>query len=263
MRKLGVVAAVVVALVAAAPALAQQSVLPGYQFCSNSSGVRMCSWIPVDASHPLPTSGGGTVAVPNVVGGSLGGVATVEPMTANGFLVDEAVGSQFHADFVAPPNLGGVALPWGGSANGGSYGAGWVDLKNLNGTALVGVDPCALQAKTTVPITITSATQTTLVAAVAAKRVYVCSLGAITGLANNVNFYAVGSAGACSSAATEGVLGANSNTATNGFNLAANGGLTLGNGEGTVASTIASNATLCVVTSSNGPLAGALSYVQQ
>lgn len=124
------------------------------------------------------------------------------------------------------------------------------------------LDPCS-GVKSTTTFAITSGTQTSLVAAVSAKKVYICSIVAITAIADNANFYDVGAAGACSGAATEAVIGASSNAATNGLNLAANGGLTLGNGLGTVAFTQTANATLCVVTSSAGPFSGALTYVQQ
>jgi hypothetical protein len=126
------------------------------------------------------------------------------------------------------------------------------------------LDPCmANSTKTNVGISITSATQTSLVSAVSSKKIYICSIVIIAAAADIVNFYDVGSAGACSSAATEAVIGASSNAAANGLSLAANGGLTLGNGTGTVALTTTSNATLCVVTSSSGALSGNLTYVQQ
>jgi hypothetical protein len=124
-------------------------------------------------------------------------------------------------------------------------------------------DPCIGQLKSTVGIAITSATQTSLVAAVASKKVYICSLTIIAGAADIANFYDVAAAGACSAASTDAVIGANSNASTNGLSFAANGGLTLGNGGSTVAFTSTANSTLCVVTSGTGPLSGNLTYVQQ
>lgn len=54
-------------LLAGGAALAQSSVLPGYQVCSTASGSTVCSFQPVDATHGLPvsviTGGGGVSAV--------------------------------------------------------------------------------------------------------------------------------------------------------------------------------------------------------
>jgi hypothetical protein len=60
------------------------------------------------------------------------------------------------------------------------------------------------------------------------------------------------------------VLGVATNgTAANGISLAANGGLTLGNGGGTVAQTATNANYLCLFQSGTTQMAGNLTYVQQ
>jgi hypothetical protein len=175
--------------------------------------------------------------------------------------------------------VGGAGLP-NGTGGGGSGGVSSVidttgsgNLDNevkaplATGTNVIGytsADVCAQGvSKQAAAFSITSATTQSLVSATGSKKIYICSISMIAGSADNVNFYDVASAGACSSAATDAVIGAVSNTAANGLNFAANGGLTLGSGAGVVALTPTVNSTLCVVTSSSGPLAGNLTYVQQ
>ena len=130
------------------------------------------------------------------------------------------------------------------------------------GSAIAAADPCVYNVKTPFTFSITSATQTSLVAASAAQKIYICSLHYIAGsVANTVNFYDVANAGACSATSTDAVIGANSNAATNGLAYSAGGGMTQGNGEGEIYVTPTANSTLCVVTSSAGPLSGAGMYV--
>ncbi len=102
-------------------------------------------------------------------------------------------------------------------------------------------DPCMFQAKTNVPISTATGTVIALVAAVSAKKVYVCSLSLIANAAVAVSL-SEGSGATCGTSNQAGVIGvATSGTAANGLSLAANGGLTLGNGGGTIAQTATAN----------------------
>ena len=271
-------------------ACAYNSVLP-----SITTG--FAGWVQCDSTGHLLISGGGGGAITSPLGSATndtGSVAVTTGTTSNlGLLLTAppncavngtntpwtglTVGGAAQTGTVIACNIdltsiGGVAL--GAMANyGTSPGAVKVPGVNANVTASAlptgaataanqVLDACSGQTLLA-PFSITSATQTSLVAAVSAKKIYICSIAAITGLANNINFYDVAAAGACSAAATDAVIGASSNAATNGLNLAANGGLTQGNGKGTIAWTNTANSTLCVVTSSAGPFSGVIAYVQQ
>jgi hypothetical protein len=123
-------------------------------------------------------------------------------------------------------------------------------------------DPCFASAKTNVPISTASGTLA-LVAGVSAKKIYVCSLSLITSGAISVSL-AEGSGATCGTSAQAGVIGVATNgTAANGLPLAANGGLTLGNGSGTVAATATAANYLCLFQSGTTQMAGNLTYVQQ
>lgn len=123
-------------------------------------------------------------------------------------------------------------------------------------------DPCTFQTKTNVPISTASGT-TALVTGVSAKKVYVCSLALIAPSAVSVSL-AEGSSATCGTSNQAAVIGVATNgTAANGMPLAANGGLTLGSGTGTVAQTATAANYLCLFQSGTAQLAGNLTFVQQ
>lgn len=123
-------------------------------------------------------------------------------------------------------------------------------------------DPCTFQAKTNVGFSTATGT-TALVTGVSAKKIYVCSISLIVPSAVSVSL-AEGSSSTCGTSNQAAVIGvATSGTATNGMPLAANGGFTLGNGTGTVASTATAANYLCLFQSGTVQIAGNLTYVQQ
>jgi hypothetical protein len=123
-------------------------------------------------------------------------------------------------------------------------------------------DPCTFQTKTNVPISTASGT-TALVTGVSAKKVYVCALALIAPSAVSVSL-AEGSSATCGTSNQAAVIGVATNgTAANGMPLAANGGLTLGSGTGTVAQTATAANYLCLFQSGTAQLAGNLTFVQQ
>ncbi len=126
-------------------------------------------------------------------------------------------------------------------------------------TAPASADPCSLNAHTVTPISITSATTTNIVAGTASKKTWICSISLSTGIADNVGI--VEGTGATCGTGTAGVIGGT--TAANGINLAANGTFSLGNSTGTIAATAVAADNLCLITSSVGPLSGAIVTVQQ
>jgi len=118
-------------------------------------------------------------------------------------------------------------------------------------------DACDKRAKTSIPFSISSATTTQLVAQSASNKLYVCAFHIVVGAANNVALVEDDTS-ACASP-TAGMAGGT--TAATGWNFAANGGLTLGNGQGTVMVTAATNRFVCLITSGTAQTSGSMSYV--
>ena len=122
-----------------------------------------------------------------------------------------------------------------------------------------GLDPCSGVAKQYLPIDIVTATTTEITASLAGSSThyYICSVALVTAAANNVAIVDDNTDG-CGSP-TAGVMGGV--TAAEGFPLAANGGLTLGNGASSVARTVTSNSVLCIITSAATQLSGTIVVV--
>jgi hypothetical protein len=166
-------------------------------------------------------------------------------------------------DQTTPGTTNAVAatnLPTTVDTNAGNAGAS--TLRVVLASNQTAADPCMFQAKTNVPISTASGT-TAVVTGVSAKKIYVCSLSLIANAAVAVSL-SEGSSSTCGTSAQAAVLGVATNgTAANGLSLAANGGLTLGNGGGTVAATATNANYLCLFQSGTVQIAGNLTYVQQ
>jgi hypothetical protein len=119
--------------------------------------------------------------------------------------------------------------------------------------------PCSQTSPNTKPISVTSATTVVIVAGSAGKKTYVCNISVSTGAADNVAL--VEGSGTTCGTSTLGLAGGT--TAANGWNLAANGGANLSGGLNHVAQTTVNANDVCLITSSAGPLAGTIVYVQQ
>lgn len=136
------------------------------------------------------------------------------------------------------------------------------NITGIGNSSISTFDPCVYQAKTNVAISTASGT-TALVTGVSAKKIYVCSLFVLAPTAVSVSL-SEGSGATCGTSAQAGVIGVATNgTAANGAALAANGGFTLGNGMGTIASTATNANYLCLFQSGTAQIAGNLTYVQQ
>src|SRR5882672_732771 len=121
-------------------------------------------------------------------------------------------------------------------------------------------DPCLGANKTNLPISQNGTSSVQLIALSGATVVYVCSLSLIAAGATTVAITTgTGSACVTSNAA---VIGSTTANIANSLSLAANGGLTLGNGLGTIAKGAASSE-LCMINGSNVFVSGNLTYVQQ
>lgn len=121
------------------------------------------------------------------------------------------------------------------------------------------LDPCSGVAKSYLPIDIVTATTTEITSALAgaSTHYYICSIALVSAGANNVAIVDDDTDNCAS--VTSGVMGGT--TAGEGFNLAANGGLTIGNGQGSIARTVGTNRVLCIVTSAAVQLSGTITVV--
>ena len=213
-------------------------------------------------------------------GGGAANRAAVKPASTAAVATDPAVVVAISPNSAAPPataalqTTGNTALATinttlnapmqqtGGTvtANQGTAGAAaWPVAITKIGSASIAGDPCQIQTPTFTPISITSATTLTIATGASAKQTYVCSLSLMTGLANNVAL--VEGTGTNCSTVSAGMAGGT--TAANGFNFAANGGENFGSGVASIAATVNLADNVCLVTSSAGPLAGVMKWVQQ
>jgi hypothetical protein len=121
-------------------------------------------------------------------------------------------------------------------------------------------DPCDGAAKTVIPINIVTATTTELTPSLAgaSTHYYVCSIN-LGPTAGAQNLALVDDDTDNCASVTSGLAGGT--TAGTGWNFAANGGLVLGNGSGTVAKTNGTNRVLCAVTSAAVQISGVMTVV--
>lgn len=119
------------------------------------------------------------------------------------------------------------------------------------------LDPCKRGAKTSVNINLTASAQ--LITGTASKKTYICHLNLVSAGADNIAIVE----GTGSTCAT-GIAGmAGGTTAATGWNFAANGGISLGNGDASVLQ--ASNAAadnVCLLVSGVTQVSGSIQYVQ-
>ena len=120
---------------------------------------------------------------------------------------------------------------------------------------------CQNQTRHTVPINLTASGQ--LFAGTSAKKNFICSLNIITATAQNIAL--VEGTGTVCATNIYGLAGGT--TAATGWNFAANGGLTQGNGHGFLMGgdndTNGAAANVCLLLSGAGQVSGALTYAQQ
>ncbi len=142
--------------------------------------------------------------------------------------------------------------------NAGTNLIGKVDIQSAGTAIPLVTDPCDGNVKSYFPIDIVTATTTEVVNASASDKFYLCSIniGPINA-ANNVTLVE-DDTDACASP-TAGIFGGV--TAAEGWNIAANGGLTLGNGGSMVAVSANVNRYICLITSAASQLSGGISYV--
>jgi hypothetical protein len=140
------------------------------------------------------------------------------------------------------------------SVDEGDFGAFRISLDRLLYTRMA--DPCSGGAtKLYLPFDITTATTTEITPSLAgaSTHYYICALNIISQAANSVNLVDDNSDNCASVTAS---LISSGLAATDGWYLAANGGLTIGNGLGAIMRTQTANSVLCLVTSAATELHG-------
>src|ERR1019366_858386 len=128
----------------------------------------------------------------------------------------------------------------------------------LANPVVTSADPCASVAKSNLAIDSNTTTLTQIIAANSTNKIYVCSLALISASANTLSL--ITGTGTNCGTSTAGLIGGT--TVANSLSFAANGGLTLGNGNGSVAVSAASSE-LCLTLGTAAYVAGNLTYVQQ
>lgn len=151
----------------------------------------------------------------------------------------------------------------GGAANRAAVKAASTSPAPTDPALVVGVSPNSLGCAgasvantTSTPINITSNTQ--IITGTSSKQTYICSIALIAGAADNVAL--VEGTGATCGTDTAGMAGGS--TAATGWNFAANGGLTLGNGQGVVARTATGADNVCLLVSTSPQVSGTIVWAQ-
>lgn len=118
------------------------------------------------------------------------------------------------------------------------------------------VDPCKMATASQYTISLTANTQ--IITGTASKQTYICSINIVVAAATNVAI--VEGTGSTCGTGTAGMAGGS--TAATGWNFAANGGLTLGNGDSWVIKTATAADNVCILVSAANQVSGSIKYVQ-
>lgn len=217
------------------------------------------------------------VAIPTWAGGTLGAMAAygtspgaVLVPGVNAFVTNTLAPGQAAAASSSPVVLAknsGTGSTVAGAAVGtaGTPSTEVVSVQGVSGGTPVAssIDPCndSLTVKSFLPITATTSLVKVIATGTAAKKLYICQINLVTTAANNVAVFEATTATTCATSAVA-VYGAGTSVATaaNGYPFPANGGISLGNGLGTVGSTTVNNNDLCIGTSAATPLTGGITY---
>ncbi len=151
----------------------------------------------------------------------------------------------------------------GGAANRAAVKAANTSPSAADPALVVGVSPNSLGCAgasigntTSTPINVTANTQ--IISGAPGKQTYLCSINLISGAADNVAL--VEGTGTTCGTGTAGIAGGT--TAVTGWNFAANGGLTLGNGLGMVARTATAADNVCLFVSGSAQVSGSIVWAQ-
>jgi hypothetical protein len=222
-------------------------------WCSNVGAFR---YEPVFGST-VAAAGSGTIS---------GGVqritiATDDPVNDALVKLDGAIsGTEVQADIVGALPAGNNNIGDVDAVQSGTWTVQPGNTANTTAWLIKDVDPCSSVAKTYIPINISTATTTELTASLAgaSTHYYICSIN-IGPVAGAQNIALVDDDTDNCASVTSGLAGGT--TAGSGWNIAANGGLTFGNGSSSIARTGGTNRVLCAVTSAAVQTSGVMTVV--
>jgi hypothetical protein len=151
----------------------------------------------------------------------------------------------------------------GGAANRAAVKAASTSPAETDPALVVGVSPnslgCAgtsIANTTATPISITANTQ--IITGTSSKQTYVCYVNLVVSAADNVAL--VEGTGSTCGTGTAGMAGGS--TAAAGWNFAANGGLTMGDGRGNIIRTATAADNVCLLVSSGAQVSGTIVWAQ-
>lgn len=220
--------------------------------------------LPISYANPTsvagPTANGSAAANPPVLmGGTANGTGT-----GNVENVKVDTSGDIFANIA---QFGGSAVVTGTGASGSGIPRVTVSNDSVVGLAagsnLIGTvssDPCSGQTKLTADFEGTATG--TIISAVSAKKAYICSVTIVSAAANNVSLIE-GTASGCTTGSPSADYLNNATTASTGASFAANGGVSAGNGTGTIAVNATANQNTCVSINSASQVNVHVSYVQQ
>ena len=142
------------------------------------------------------------------------------------------------------------------SANVTPGGGLFVNISQVQGAT---PDPCFGTARSFFSISQTAGAK--IITGTSAKKIYFCSFNVVGADAENISV--VEGTGTVCATSTIAVPGFPAATAANGWNFAANGGLSANGGSGSMAATSVNADDVCVFQSGSGRVAGGGSYVVQ
>lgn len=128
------------------------------------------------------------------------------------------------------------------------------DLTKMGGTTIT-FDPCFGRAKSVAMFSLTANTQ--ILTGTASNKTYICGIQIVTGAATNIAIVE-GTGSVCATSTVQLFGGA---TAATGWNFAANGGLTAGGSNATIAVTTVNANNICLFVSAANQTTGSFSYV--
>lgn len=195
--------------------------------------------------------GGGAVTVANGADVALG--STTDAVAA---VPADATAATLIALTKAMLNNIASAIPTGGNTIG--------SVKQTDGTTVVVTDPCQGSTKSYLPITLATAAVKVIATGVAAKKIYICAIDLTNNAADSIAVFEATTGTTCATSAVA-VFGAGTSVATaaTGYNFAANGGISKGNGGYSVGQTTVNNNDLCIAQSAATQLTGGITYVTQ
>jgi hypothetical protein len=152
-----------------------------------------------------------------------------------------------------------------GAANRAAVKAGSSSPAATDPALVVSVSPnslgCAgasITNTTSTPVSVTTSSQ--IISGAVAKRTYICAINLVVGAADNVALVEGTTVSTPCDTGTAGMAGGA--TAATGWNLAANGGLTLGTGLGIVSRTATNADHVCLLVSSGAQVSGTIVWTQ-